>query len=181
MVKRLKIRRAACLLTLVAGLGGLVACQADGALSQSDALQLVRAGVSHCETAWKNPGDAQTFPHDGETYRWLNSEYDTAEKLRSRLSAAFTTPAIERQIEEWRLLERDGRVARLDAGAIALEDWERARVKFIDQGELTATARVDAPSAEDEVTVYEVRFRKEAGVWKLDATLEEMLQAGFDR
>lgn len=181
MVTRSSIRRAARLLTLVAGIGGLVACQAEGALSRDDALQLARAGVSHCETAWSNPGDGQVFPHDGENYRWLNPEYDSAAKLRTRLSSAFTEPAIERQIEEWRLLERDGRLARLDAGAIALEDWERARLKFIDQGELTATARVDAPSAEDEVTVYEVRFRKEAGVWKLDATFEEMLQAGFDR
>lgn len=179
MVTRAKVSRAAVALAL--GVGVFASCQAEGALSRDDALELARAGVSHCETAWNNPGDAQSFPYDGETYRWLHPDYDTADKLRSRLSAAFTEPALTRQIEEWRLLERDGRLARLDAGVIALEDWERARLEFIDESETTTAARVDAPSAEDEVTVYEVRFRKEAGVWKLDATLEEMLQAGFDR
>jgi IseA DL-endopeptidase inhibitor len=160
---------------------GLCACQDPGELSRNGALELARAGISRCEAARRNPGDNQAFPHDGETYRWLHPDYDTAEKLRTQLTAVFTQAAATRQMEEWRLLEREGRLARLEAGEIAFEDWERARLKFIDESETTALARVDAPSANDEVTVYEVRFRKEGGVWKLDATLEEMLQAGFDR
>ncbi|MHC0036385.1 DL-endopeptidase inhibitor IseA family protein [Pseudoneobacillus sp. C159] len=106
-------------------------------------------------------GEYKTFTQNGKVYRYLASDIDTKGELLALLKKSLTPKEAENFFAAQAFIQKNGKLAQLEADGGSLLKWAKATVTFVKADKKTNVYQLSVPVGETaETALYQVELQK---------------------
>ena len=114
-------------------------------------------------------GEIKTFMYKGKEYRYFGAEFDTKAKLIKYMNEVYTRKSIEKAFKKYDFITYKGKLAQPNADGGSLLEWDKAKVKLLDQRKGVRLYEFTVPYGEKvQYAKQKVTFVKVGSKWQIN-------------